>query len=480
MEKRRDESCSKAYTTARTLALKAIEYSRVEPRIEEMVKRRGRCVVIGGNEFCPRGKVFVVGAGKASGRMAETLERILGDLVEGGYVSVLKQAVHEYSTRRVELIGAGHPVPDKGSLEAGRKVLELARSLGEDDLLLVLISGGGSALMEQPVDPSITLGDLAELNKLLLKSGATIYEINTVRKHISAVKGGRLAEAAYPARIVALIVSDVPGDRIDMVASGPTAPDPTTYRDAVAVLDKYGLRKTVPESVRRVLEAGAEGALPETPKPGSPIFSRVDNVLIATSLDALRKLEEYARSLGLRTLLLTTRLEGESREVGVALATIALEALDRGVPVEPPAAILAGGETYVTVRGDGLGGRNMELALSFAIKVRGEHGVAIAALDTDGIDGVTDAAGAVADPHTIEQGLELGLDPTDYLDRNDSYRFFQRVGGLLKTGPTHTNLKSMYVVVVMPRERPDTQGKGLCTGTRKPYKDGCQGGSKPL
>lgn len=451
MASSRDGPCLKAYRVAHSLALKAIEYSRVEPRVEEVLKRRGECVVVAGDEFCPRGRTYVVGAGKASGRMAEVVEKILGSLVEGGYVSVLRQAASEYSTSRVEVIGAGHPVPDGGSLEAGRRIRGLAQSLGEDDLLLALISGGGSALMEQPLDPSITLADLARLNNLLLKSGATIHEINAVRKHVSAVKGGRLAEAAYPARVVSLIVSDVPGDRLDTVASGPTVPDPTTYRDALAVLDRYGLEKEAPPSILRVLKAGARGELPETPKPGSPVFERVTNRLVAASIDALRKLEERARSLGFRTMLLTTRLEGESREVGVALATIALEVLDRGIPVEPPAVILAGGETYVTVRGDGIGGRNMELALSFAIKVRGEHGVAVAAIDTDGIDGITDAAGAVADPHTVEEAAKLGLDPTDYLDRNDSYRFFERVGGLIKTGPTHTNLKSMYIVVIVPQ-----------------------------
>ncbi len=452
MASSRDEQCLKAYRAARSLALKAIAYSRVEPRIEEVLKRRGECIVVAGEELCPRGRVFVVGAGKASGRMAEVVEKILGELVEGGYVSVLRQAAAEYSTSRVEVIGAGHPVPDEGSLEAGRKILGLARSLGEDDLLLALISGGGSALMEQPLDPSVTLVDLVRLNDLLLKSGATIHEINAVRKHVSAIKGGRLAEAAYPARVVSLIVSDVPGDRLDTVASGPTVPDPTTYSDALAVLEKYGLEEKAPPSILRILKAGARGEVPETPKPGSPVFERVTNRLVAASIDALRRLEEHARSLGFRTLVLTTRLEGESREVGVALATIALEALDRGIPVEPPAVILAGGETYVTVRGGGVGGRNMELALSFAIKVRGEHGVAVAAIDTDGIDGVTDAAGAVADPHTVEEALELGLDPADYLNRNDSYRFFEKVGGLIKTGPTHTNLKSMYIVVVVPRQ----------------------------
>ncbi len=452
MASSRDEPCLKAYSIARSLALKAIEYSRVEPRVEEVLKRRGECIAIAGDEFCPRGRVFVVGAGKASGRMAEVVEKILGELVEGGYVSVLRQAASDYSTSRIEVIGAGHPVPDEGSLEAGKKILELARSLGEDDLLLALISGGGSALMEQPLDPSITLTDLVRLNDLLLKSGVTIHEINAVRKHVSAVKGGRLAEAAYPARVVSLIVSDVPGDRLDTVASGPTVPDPTTYRDALAVLEKYRLEEKAPPSILSVLKAGARGEAPETPKPGSPVFERVTNRLVAASIDALRRLEEHAKNLGFRTLILTTRLEGESREVGVALATIALEALDRGIPVEPPAVILAGGETYVTVRGGGIGGRNMELALSFAIKVRGEHGIAVAAIDTDGIDGVTDAAGAVADPHTVEEAVKLGLDPTDYLDHNDSYRFFERIGGLIKTGPTHTNLKSMYIVVVVPRQ----------------------------
>ena len=432
---------------ALNLALKAIEYSKVEENLRSALKRRGNCIIAAGTRMCPRGRVLLVGAGKATGRMAEVAESILGDLIEHGVISVPQRVASEYSLRRVDVIGGGHPLPNDGSLEAGRRILDAARSLGEGDLLLTLISGGGSALMEHPLG-TVGLEDLRVLNDLMLKSGATIHEINTVRKHVSGIKGGRLAEAAWPASVLSLIISDVPGDRLDVIASGPTVPDPTTYNDALSILQRYGLKDRVPGSVREVLEGGVRGAYPETPKPGSPIFERVRNLLVATSLDALRRLSNYVSGMGLRTLILTTRLEGESREVGKALASIALEALERGIPVKPPAAILLGGETYVKVRGRGRGGRNMELALSFAISVRGHRCLAIAAFDTDGIDGVTDAAGAVAGPWSIEEALSRGMNPYEYLEDNDSYSFFREIGGLIVTGPTHTNLKSMAVIVV--------------------------------
>ncbi len=429
------------------LALKGIDYSRVESRLQELLKRRGACIVVGGERICPKGRIFVVGAGKATGRMAETVESLLGELVEGGVISVPRRISSAYNLSRIQVIGGGHPLPDEGSLEAGRRILALAEELEENDLALALISGGGSALMEAPME-GVSLDDLRTLNNLLLRSGATIHEINTVRKHLSRIKGGRLAEAMWPAQVMGLIVSDVPGDRLDMVASGPTVPDPTTYTDALRVLERYRLIEQAPKSVVSILKKGASGELAETPKPGSRVFERVDNRLVATSLDALTRLAKDAEDMGLNTLILTTRLEGESREVGRALASIALEILDRGIPIRPPAALLLGGETYVRVRGSGRGGRNSELALSFAISVRGEQCVAIAAFDTDGIDGVTDAAGAVAGPWSIEEAVRLGLDPYRYLDNNDSYTFFKKIGGLIVTGPTHTNLKSMAVVVV--------------------------------
>ncbi len=390
--------------------------------------------------------VYIVGMGKASGEMARALSgRIWAD---DSCIAVPRYLYERYIGLEYNICPSSHPVPGEDSLRAGYEIQRIADNAGEEDLVIALVSGGGSSLAEHLPD-EISLDNLIQLNKLLLSSGASINEINTVRKHVSLLKGGRLAEKAYPAKIAAFLVSDVPGDRIDMIASGPTAPDPTTYSDALQVLDKYSLTSRVPRSILEYLEKGARGKVPETPKPGSPLFSRTRNLMLLTNIDVLKTVAERLRAdHGLNTLILTSRIEGESREIGRALAAITIESLQRRIPVEPPAVILVGGETTVTVKGKGRGGRNMELALSWALSMRywSTYTSWILSIDTDGIDGVTDAAGAWMEPRDIDRAIDIGLDPYHYLGENDSYTLLSRLGRLVKTGPTGTNVNSVTAV----------------------------------
>ncbi|MEB2836821.1 MAG: glycerate kinase [Desulfurococcales archaeon] len=425
------------------LAGVAVEASRLEPRV--------RGAIPGGL----RGPVYLVAIGKGAPAMARGALESLGS-VEGGVVATLR-GVDTSGLDGLEVVYGEHPVPGPGSLRAGEAVLEWAREASRGGgTLLALVSGGGSAIAEVPVE-GLSLEDLAEATRLLLASGATIDEVNAVRKHLSRIKGGRLAEAARPAGVLGLYASDVPGDRLDSIASGPTVPDPTTYSEALRVIDFYGLRERIPRAVLRVLEAGARGELPETPKPGSPVFEGVENRLVAANIDVLRAMGEWLSSRGYRVVVLTSRLEGESREAGRILASIALEAMDRGVPAEPPLALLAGGETTVTVRGPGRGGRNQELALAWAWRMsywgaRCEAG--LLAMDTDGIDGVTDAAGAAVLPVDAERARSRGMDPLDYLARNDSYTILDSLGALIMTGPTGSNLNSVLALIVERRRAP--------------------------
>ncbi len=410
------------------------------------------CVYFGMDKFClDKGRVYVVGAGKASGSMAVALEDIMGDLIEEGVVSIPSYMMDQYKTRRIELIGAGHPVPDENSIRAAEKMMDIAGKADENDLLIALISGGGSALMEKPLEP-ITLEELRYTTKLLLNSGADIREINIVRKHLSMVKGGRLVEKTRAGRVYGILISDVPGDYPEYIASGPTVPDPSTYRDAVSILKRYKLWDKIPGSVRRVLEEGLRGGIPETPKPGDPVFNRVVNKIIASNLMALEKLGEKLRRDGYKVLILTSRIEGESREVGKALASIALEAQDKGYPANPPLAILVGGETTVTVRkSGGRGGRCQELVLSLLASIRDREGIVALSYDTDGIDGLSDVAGAYVDHNIWLRMIDAGDNPYRYLDENNSYEFFKRYGGHIFTGPTGTNINTITIILVNPR-----------------------------
>jgi glycerate 2-kinase len=387
-------------------------------------------------------RIVVVGAGKASGQMAEAVEAWLGDRVSEGLVAVKERGAA--APRRIRLVEAGHPLPDERGRAAAAEILALARDAGPDDLVVCLISGGGSALLPLPV-PGVGLGEKQAVTRLLLEAGATINELNAVRKHLSALKGGQLARAAAPAPVVALLLSDVIGDPLDVIASGPTAPDPTTFGDALAVLDGFGLRARIPEAARRHLEAGAAGRVPETPKPGDPVFARVTNQIVGNNALVAEAAVSAAGRLGFPPLLLTRRLQGEAREAARVFGAILGEAVASGRPVGRPACLVAAGETTVTVRGPGKGGRCQEFCLALAPALAALPGTVVLAAGTDGSDGPTDAAGAVADPTTLARARAAGLDPRAALAANDAYRFFAGLGDLVVTGPTGTNLLDLHL-----------------------------------
>lgn len=391
-------------------------------------------------------RVFVVGGGKAGGAMSEAVEGLLGDRVSGGAVNVLKGTEDSYRLQNIRLYGASHPIPDERSLRGVEAMLSILEGVGEDDLLIVLISGGGSALMTYPAK-EVGVGDVKKITDRLLKSGATINELNAVRKHISAVKGGQMVKRARPATVLSLILSDVVGDPIDAIASGPTAPDTTTFQDAVSVLKDHGIWESTPESIRNRLLKGASGEIEETPKPGDATFEKVHNFVIGSNLLAAKAAVEMAQAFGYNSILLSTRLEGEARRVGTVLAGIAGEIALSGYPLRRPAAVIAGGETTVTVLGSGEGGRNQELALSAASKIMGLD-VVIATLATDGIDGPTEAAGAIADGATMERAESMGLEAVKSLADNDSHGFFKGLGDALITGPTGTNVNDLTLILV--------------------------------
>lgn len=389
--------------------------------------------------------VYVVGGGKAGAPMAQAVEEVLGDRITGGLMNVK----YDYTlpTERVTLHEAGHPIPDEAGLEGAGQIAALLQEAGEDDLVLCLISGGGSALMTLPAEP-ITLGEMQTLTDALLRAGATINEINTLRKHLETMKGGGLARLAHPARVVSLILSDVVGNPLDVIASGPTVPDTTTFADALAILERYDLLGETPAAIVRRLEQGVAGEIDDTPKPGDPLFEGTQNVIVASNDIAARAARREAEALGLHALLLSTFVEGEAREVAKVLVGVGREARHSGAPVAAPACIIAGGETTVTIRGEGRGGRNQEMALMAALRLEGMEDVAVACLATDGTDGPTDASGALADGETVARARALGLDPWDHLRRNDSYHFFAPLGDLLMTGPTNTNVNDLTFVFV--------------------------------
>jgi hydroxypyruvate reductase len=385
----------------------------------------------------PPGRVVVVGAGKATALMAAAVEAVWPD-AEG---VVVTRYGHAVPTRRIEVIEAAHPVPDAASEAGARRVLAAVQGLGPDDLVLALMSGGASSLLALPA-PGLTLADKQAVNRALLKSGATIAEMNCVRKHLSSIKGGRLAAAAAPARVVTLAISDVPGDDPAVIGSGPTVADPTSFADARALLARYGIAP--PPHIAAHLAAAQD----ETPKPGSlphAVFQ-----LIATPAMALAAAAETARGLGLAPLVLGDALEGESRELGTVMAGIARSIRSHGQPVAPPALLLSGGETTVTISGGsaGRGGRNTEFLLGLAVALTGSPGIWAIAGDTDGIDGTEDAAGAIVAPDTLARAHAAGLDPRAVLTGHDSYGLFDALGDLVRTGPTLTNVNDIRAVLV--------------------------------
>jgi hydroxypyruvate reductase len=389
--------------------------------------------------------VWAIGAGKASAAMAQAVEEILGDFLTGGLVIVK----YDYLAplKKIHLKEAGHPTPDENGWRATQALADKAAKMGGKDLMLFLLSGGGSALLPMPIE-SITLEEKMATTRLLLNSGASIQEMNTIRKHLSQIKGGQLASLAHPATLVSLILSDVVGDPLDVIASGPTVGDPSTFKDCQAVLDRYSLTEKVPPSVRLYLEAGIRGEVAETPKPNDIIFSNTYNTLVGNNLQALEAAAEEAQMLGYKTLILSSMIEGDTTEAAGFHAALLKEVVRSGHPVEPPACLISGGETTVVVRGKGKGGRNLEFSLAAALDLAGLRAVCLLSGGTDGTDGPTDAAGAVVDGDTVSRALERGLDPKEFLAENDSYHFFQHLGDLLITGPTNTNVMDLRVMLV--------------------------------
>jgi glycerate-2-kinase len=396
---------------------------------------------------CHCEKILVIGFGKASCRMVEALEDTVGDLIEEAIV-ITKYGHCEdlHVSEKMRIFEAGHPVPDENGKRGTEAVLRLLGNSPEKRLIVCLISGGGSALLVSPSE-GITLNEKQKLTDMLLKAGVDINGLNTVRKHVSRVKGGRLAEIAYPAHIVSLILSDVIGDSLDVIASGPTSPDTTTYNDALQILDAYRLRDEVPPSVIDILERGSKGIIPETPKATSKIFEHTENIIIGSNRMALTAIKEEAEKRGCTGEILSYELSGEAKDMGRWLARTARE-IKNANPVQRARCFISGGETTVTVTGKGVGGRNMELALSFAMEIEGTDGIALISAGTDGTDGPTDAAGAIVDGQTVIRARSLGLDPVTYMNNNDSYNFFKEINELFITGPTGTNVMDIQIMVL--------------------------------
>ena len=389
----------------------------------------------------PKGRTVVIGAGKASAAMARAVEERWRHPVEG---LVVTRYGYGETCHRIEIVEAAHPVPDERGRAAAGRILEKVKGLSPDDLLLCLISGGASALLALPA-PGLTLADKQEVNRALLKSGANIVEMNTVRKHLSAIKGGRLAIAAQPARVLSWLISDVPNDDPGVIGSGPTVPDPTTFADALAVLAKY--RIDPPAPVQAHLAAGAAGKVEETPKPGDPRLARVETVLVATPRRSLEAAASLARRRGVEVVMLGDNLEGEASELG---AEHARRALAIAAASGKPTVVLSGGETTVTVRGKGRGGRNVEYLMSEAIAAKGAPGIWGLAADTDGVDGAEDIAGAIFTPDTLSRARANGRDPQAMLDDNDGHGFFGSLGDSLVTGPTRTNVNDFRATLIAP------------------------------
>lgn len=393
-------------------------------------------------------RILVLGAGKASAAMAAAVEKQLGRRIATGVVNVKYE--HTAPLRHIQLVECGHPIPDEAGVRGSDRIAQLADEAREDDLVICLISGGASALMPAPA-AGITLEEKQETTRLLLACGATIHEINAVRKHLSSLKGGQLARRAWPATVITLILSDVMGDNLDVIGSGPTAPDASTFETATAILRKYALLERVPRAVRKRLEDGAAGRIPETPKQDAKELSRTENLVVGSNRLAVDAAQVKARELGYKTLVLSTTIEGETRDVAAVHVAVAEEIHRSGRPVRIPACVISGGETTVTLRGTGKGGRNQEFALAAALRMEGMPDTVILSGGTDGTDGPTDAAGAICDGGTVVRAQRAGLNAAEFLANNDSYRFFHKTGELLKTGPTNTNVADVRLILIGSR-----------------------------
>lgn len=389
-------------------------------------------------------RIFVIGAGKASAAMAVAVERVLGKAITAGLVNV--KYGHIARLKRIEINECGHPVPDEAGVAGARRIAAIAEEAGDGDLVICLISGGGSALLPAPA-PGISLAEKQETTRLLLACGATIHEINAVRKHISVLKGGQLARLAWPARTITLILSDVIGDNLDVIGSGPTAADASTYSIALGIFDKYGIAADLPDAVRNRLESGVSGTIPETPKEGDRELAKTQNVIVGSNRLAVSAAKKKASELGYRPLVLSTTIQGETRDVAWMHAAILREIHESGQPLRAPVCVISGGETTVTLRGTGKGGRNQEFVLAAAQDIAGIPSTVVLSAGTDGTDGPTDAAGALCDGDTLRRAAAAGLDPIVYLRNNDSYHFFDALGDLIRTGPTRTNVMDIRLMM---------------------------------
>ena len=389
--------------------------------------------------------IYVVGGGKATAPMAEAVEELLGDRITAGLINV--KYGFGLPLKYIEVREAGHPLPDEKGLNGTKRIVGILRQAGEKDLVLSLISGGGSALLPLPAD-DITLEEKQQVTEALLECGASIDEINAVRKHISLSKGGQMARAAYPATTINLMLSDVVGDRMDVIASGPFVPDSSTFLTARQVFEKYKV-KDISSTVRSYIKKGIKGEVPETPKQEDPVFKKVTNIIVGSNIIALKAAQKKAKELGYKTVILSSMIEGETRDVARVHAAIAKEVLESGNPAHPPVCIISGGETTVTIRGKGKGGRNQEFCLAAAMDLVGlPQRVVVLSGGTDGNDGPTDAAGGIVDPETVKRAEAKGLNALEFLQNNDAYHFLESTGDLLITGPTKTNVMDVHLVIV--------------------------------
>lgn len=389
-------------------------------------------------------RIFICGAGKASGTMTRAMEKLLGERLWGGEVIV--KYGHKDKLEKVKQHEAGHPIPDENTLQATEEMLMSLNTLTEKDCVIVLITGGGSALMEK-LPKTITLEDLQSLSGVLLQCGATIHEINCIRKHISEIKGGQLARNIFPAKCITLILSDVIGDNFSVIASGPTSPDPSTFSDALAILRKFKINNQIPKSIFEHLQKGVNGKINETPKKDDKIFKSVTNVILGNNRLALLTARDKAEELGYNTLVLTSMLQGEAKEIAHVFSSVIKEIYETDMPINKPACLLAGGEPTVQIKGDGKGGRNQELALALAL-TNIENSYVFFSCGSDGTDGPTDAAGAIVDNHTLIRAKEAGLDPQNFLQNNDAYNFFNPLNDLIITGPTGTNVMDIICAII--------------------------------
>ncbi|MBT9138032.1 MAG: D-glycerate 2-kinase [Syntrophomonadaceae bacterium] len=389
--------------------------------------------------------IYLIGAGKASVRMALAIEEILGNKLKTG--RIITKYGHSSNLKKTEVTEAGHPVPDNNGVIGAKKIVSLARAATERDLIINLISGGGSALFLLPVD-ELTLEDVQQTTATLLRCGSDIGEMNIIRKHLSRVTGGRLAKLVFPAALVTLILSDVIGDPLNLIASGPTIPDNSTFADALKIIKKYYLLNKLPPAVITHIRKGVDNPEMETPSDGDPAFKKCINIVVGNNLTALKGCQKEAKSLGYNTLILSSLISGNTGEVAIMHAAIGREIANSNLPIKKPACVISGGETTVVIRGDGIGGRNQEFALTSAIEIEGTDNILILSAGTDGTDGPTDANGAWVTGKTLSSGKKLGLDATQFLRDNNSYNYFKKIGNLIITGPTGTNVGDMHLIMV--------------------------------